>query len=314
MKWKILFPFVLCSTFTMWFSKVGAEQFYCDYESESDPNDFSMTNQHNHNDLTYKITSYSNKLSTSEVNDVIAEAFNAWSAVTDLTFRKIDSDKPDIDIKFAEQNHGCRKTFDGPRGILGHASKRYVHFDDSENWSTQINSGSVNLYSIAVHEIGHSLGLGHSTFVESIMYHRYRPSNVITKLHRDDIDGIQKLYGAKTTSGNRNGNSGGDALTDCWTTGCQLNTWAVVGCKQYQRVEKSKTACHGGYMYECCIGSSERRPPRTQSTGTTSRSWSECWTTGCQLSSWAVVGCGQYGMTQIEKFSCPGGNLYKCCK
>lgn len=39
---------------------------------------------------------------------------------------------------------------------------------------------------------------------------------------------------------------------DCWTTGCQLNTWAVVGCGQYDRTERNKIGCPGGYQYECC--------------------------------------------------------------
>lgn len=39
---------------------------------------------------------------------------------------------------------------------------------------------------------------------------------------------------------------------DCWETGCQKNTWATVGCEQYQRIEMGKRPCDNGYIYTCC--------------------------------------------------------------
>nr|ATU82733.1 secreted peptide [Pristhesancus plagipennis] len=38
-----------------------------------------------------------------------------------------------------------------------------------------------------------------------------------------------------------------------------------------------------------------------------------CWETGCQLNSWAVRGCGQYGMRDMVSRSCSGGTIYTCC-
>ena len=56
---------------------------------------------------------------------------------------------------------------------------------------------STDLLAVAIHEIGHNLGLDHSNVGNSIMYPFIQ--NNINGLHHDDIDGIQKLYGVPAT-------------------------------------------------------------------------------------------------------------------
>ena len=48
----------------------------------------------------------------------------------------------------------------------------------------------------ASHELGHSLGLAHSNVRGSVMSPFYTPYKNGLKLHSDDIEGIQSLYGA----------------------------------------------------------------------------------------------------------------------
>ncbi|MCB0032670.1 MAG: matrixin family metalloprotease, partial [Anaerolineales bacterium] len=68
----------------------------------------------------------------------------------------------------------------------------FLRFDNDERWS---NTGfqDVDLLTVAVHEIGHALGLGHSRDPRAIMYASYAGPR--RTLSADDIAGIQELYG-----------------------------------------------------------------------------------------------------------------------
>lgn len=109
--------------------------------------------------------------------------------------------KVHIDIRFVLSEHGDGDPFDGPGNTLAHAYfPQYggdAHFDDEEYWTINSYSGT-NLFQVAAHELGHSLGLGHSSVRESLMapfYQRYKPD---FSLHKDDILGIQALYGKRS--------------------------------------------------------------------------------------------------------------------
>lgn len=69
-----------------------------------------------------------------------------------------------------------------------------VHFDDEEQFTTNNKGRGVDLFWLALHELGHSLGLDHSSNKDAIMYPIYRGSRPGLQLHRDDIMGIQQLY------------------------------------------------------------------------------------------------------------------------
>ncbi|NXQ27202.1 MMP7 protein, partial [Alaudala cheleensis] len=150
--------------------------------------------------LTYKIVSYTPDLPRRKVDDAIKRALMVWSDVTPLSFRRVYLRQADIEIRFARREHGDGFPFDGRGGTLAHAFAPGegrggdAHFDDDEKWS-EIDQ-DVNLFLVAAHEFGHSLGLAHSNVRGALMYPIYSYQNPETfRLPEDDRRGIQKLYG-----------------------------------------------------------------------------------------------------------------------
>ncbi|XP_055343171.1 50 kDa hatching enzyme-like [Paramacrobiotus metropolitanus] len=148
-------------------------------------------------DLTFKIGQYSRTLSRKAVDEIIGKAFAYWSKPSGLTFTQVDSGPADIVILFARGEHGDLSPFDGPQGVLAHAFfpdfGGDTHFDDSERWTQSARNG-VNLLQVAVHELGHALGLDHSDVAAAVMAPFYDGFNPKFELHSDDIAAIRRLY------------------------------------------------------------------------------------------------------------------------
>ncbi|AEE33645.1 unnamed protein product [Arabidopsis thaliana] len=166
-------------------------------------------------DLTYAFAPQNNL--TDEVKRVFSRAFTRWAEVTPLNFTRSESIlRADIVIGFFSGEHGDGEPFDGAMGTLAHASSPptgMLHLDGDEDWL--ISNGEisrrilpvttvVDLESVAVHEIGHLLGLGHSSVEDAIMFPAISGGDRKVELAKDDIEGIQHLYG-----GNPNGDGGG---------------------------------------------------------------------------------------------------------
>lgn len=154
-------------------------------------------------ELTYRISQYPTRYANrrEEVDQQIAMAFGVWSQVAPIDFIVKRDGRVHIDIRFASGDHGDGDAFDGPGNTLAHAYfPQYggdAHFDDQEYWTIDSYAGT-NIFQVAAHELGHSLGLGHSSVREALMapfYQKYKPN---FKIHEDDIMAIQALYGAKS--------------------------------------------------------------------------------------------------------------------
>ncbi|XP_076472824.1 collagenase 3-like [Babylonia areolata] len=154
------------------------------------------------NRLNWKLdTSSTRQLTSSVQRRVLQKAFSAWRRVTPLEFDERAGGQVDIDIKFGARHHGDDYPFDGKGKVLAHAFgpgpgdiDGDMHIDNEEDWSSAKTKEVSDLYLVATHELGHSLGLSHSRDPDALMYPYY---GLTDRLGRDDIKAIQSLYGIR---------------------------------------------------------------------------------------------------------------------
>lgn len=125
----------------------------------------------------------------------VAKAFLTWQQNTHFRFSRVQGNA-DLTIGFGRGEHGDGFPFEGPGGTLAHAfapEDGRFHYDGDESWSVGAVPQSFDLETVALHEIGHLLGLGHSEVEGAIMYPAIA-SGTTKGLHQDDILGIRALY------------------------------------------------------------------------------------------------------------------------
>ncbi|KAA0037435.1 metalloendoproteinase 2-MMP-like [Cucumis melo var. makuwa] len=129
----------------------------------------------------------------------VGRAFKTWGAHTHFNFSRASKyKKADIKISFRSGDHGDGHSFDGVGGVIAHGfapTDGRLHFDAIESWAVGAVADSFDLETVALHEIGHLLGLHHSSVEGAIMWPSIMEGT--TKgLDADDIAGINALYNA----------------------------------------------------------------------------------------------------------------------
>ncbi|MCI0539048.1 MAG: matrixin family metalloprotease [Verrucomicrobiales bacterium] len=155
--------------------------------------------------LTYGFQNFSSDLSPAQIRSAISQAFGMWSAVTPLTFTEVAlTENPDMVIGFVAGDHADGSPFDGLGGVLAHAFypppnggslAGDLHFDETEVWTVDLPPAGTDLVTVALHEIGHALGLAHSAAPGAVMAPFY--SGPHRNLENDDVAGIQALYSSR---------------------------------------------------------------------------------------------------------------------
>ena len=161
------------------------------------------------NNLRYAYQNFSPDLTSGETTVAIEQALALWAAYTPLRFTPVAlAAGPEIIIRFVAGDHGDGSPFDGPSGVLAHAFFPSIppllpvtpimgdaHFDEDETWTVNVPpaAGTIDLVTVAAHEFGHSLGLGHSSVAGALMAPFYGGPH--RAVEADDIAGIRSLYG-----------------------------------------------------------------------------------------------------------------------
>ncbi|XP_031493342.1 metalloendoproteinase 2-MMP-like [Nymphaea colorata] len=138
-----------------------------------------------------------------DLRPLFCVAFETWAAVSPFEFVEMLLRTANLHTVFYRGKHeSCPMAFDGRGGSLAHSFDPPIgitHYDADDLW--EINpqklaetEGSSDLQSVALHEIGHLLGLDHSSVPEAVMYPSLKPQTRKVELHADDIASIKALY------------------------------------------------------------------------------------------------------------------------
>jgi hypothetical protein len=87
--------------------------------------------------------------------------------------------------------------------LLGGTAGGDVHMNNAVFWvddATDVFADpDIDFFTVMLHELGHSLGLGHSSVLGAVMNPNYQGAR--RSLHADDLQGIQAIYGPALVPG-----------------------------------------------------------------------------------------------------------------
>ena len=155
--------------------------------------------------LTYAFGAGTDDIGGEEERQAVRRAFATWSAAVQIAFREIGTgDSPDIRIAWTNANCGdtdmtgtviAHADYPPGCGFYGNALPRPLHFDDQENtWCIGMVAGQLDVETVALHEIGHLLGLAHSSIASAVMFPTIGANATNRALSPDDIEGIRRIY------------------------------------------------------------------------------------------------------------------------
>ncbi|WP_435006503.1 matrixin family metalloprotease [Tundrisphaera lichenicola] len=162
------------------------------------------------------ISTFNNKFGAGNWQRSIQEAFAIWQSAANINFVQVSDDGSATNSGNYQQGSPVIGDiriggFAQSSGILGFTLLPPVANGGSDSGDIFLNSSQIwnigsnyDLESVMLHEIGHSLGLGHSTDTNAIMEPYY--DGVQQYLGSDDINGIQSIWNSRQQDGLTQGN------------------------------------------------------------------------------------------------------------
>jgi hypothetical protein len=156
--------------------------------------------------LSYSFVYVTQQQPVDSVESEIERAYAEWAKYVQVTFTQTNNSAASqtLAVLFASGAHGDGYPFTGPSGVIAHTFYPYPlnpepiagdqHFNNDMNWKI---GADVDVFSVALHETGHALGLGHSDSPGDVMYPYY---HIVSALAPGDIAAIQQQYAAANGS------------------------------------------------------------------------------------------------------------------
>lgn len=172
---------------------------------------FSVAGPWAERDLTFAFGNTSRQVTADVAKAALRRAMDTWTnAGVGLTFKEVAVDaNPDFFIEWRPAND---PDYNMVGGVLAHAdfplgfsivvkqTPLPLHYDDEEHtWVDGAKANGFDIETTGLHEIGHILGLYHSSDPGAIMYPFSYPNTTRRELSPDDQLAIRNLYPSWTS-------------------------------------------------------------------------------------------------------------------
>jgi hypothetical protein len=148
---------------------------------------FGIPRFSNASPITWRLLNTDDGFLQPEVNNAIQLAFSIWAAQGNVSFQMVGSGEQ-ITLQFRDRAMGEV----GDAVALFPGGQPTVSFFRDVAWSTQANPpAGVDLVRLAIHEIGHMLGMAHSGITDAMMFGGVPNRRT---LHADDRAALISLY------------------------------------------------------------------------------------------------------------------------
>lgn len=137
--------------------------------------------------------------------DAIRQAFSTWSATGVVSLSEVeDGAQAEIRVLWTPGPGGDPNSSDPFYGPGGYAAMSYypyrflgelagdLHFDLAEAWSVGGGQDLLDIETVALHEVGHCLGIGHCSQPDSVMWQSYK--EVQREPTDADIEELERKY------------------------------------------------------------------------------------------------------------------------